>query len=59
MIEKERKEAEALKNKSKGEIKIKASPVWAIPTISGILQNDFYIGTLRQRKFSRMRKRYA
>lgn len=53
MVEKERKEAEALKNKSKGEIKIKASPVWAVPTISGILQNDFYIGTLRQRKFAR------
>lgn len=53
MVEKERKEAEAAKNKSKDEIKIKASPVWAIPTISGILQNDFYIGTLRQRKFAR------
>ena len=53
MVEKERKEVEAAKNKSKDEIKIKASPVWAIPTISGILQNDFYIGTLRQRKFAR------
>ncbi len=53
MVEKERKEAEAAKNKSKEEIKIKASPVWAIPSISGILQNDFYIGTLRQRKYAR------
>lgn len=53
MVEKERKEAEAAKNKSNTEIKIKASPIWAIPTISGILQNDFYIGTLRQRKYAR------
>ena len=53
MVEKERKEAEALKTKSKDEIKIKASPVWAVPSISGILQNDFYIGTLRQRKYAR------
>lgn len=53
MVEKERKEAEAAKNKSKEEIKIKASSVWAIPTVSGILQNDFYIGTLRQRKYAR------
>ena len=53
MVEKERKEAEAAKNKSKEEIKIKASSVWAIPTVSGILQNDFNIGTLRQRKYAR------
>ncbi len=53
MIEKERKEAEAAKSKGKKEVKIKASPIWAIPTISGILQNDFYIGTLRQRKYTR------
>ena len=53
MIEKERKEAEAAKSKGKKEVKIKASPIWAIPTVSGILQNDFYIGTLRQRKYTR------
>ena len=53
MVEKERKEAEAAQKQSKDEIKIKASPVWAIPSISGILQNDFYIGTLRQRKYAR------
>ncbi len=53
MIEKERKEAEAAKSKGKKEVKIKASQIWAIPTVSGILQNDFYIGTLRQRKYTR------
>ncbi len=53
MLEKERKEAEAAKSKGKIEVKIKASPVWAIPTISSILQNDFYIGTLRQHKYTR------
>ena len=53
MVEKERKEKEARERKIEKEIKIKASPVWAIPTISGILQNDFYIGTLRQRKYTR------
>lgn len=53
MVEKERKEAEAAKSKGKKEVKIKASPIWAIPTVSGILQNDFYIGTLRQRKYTR------
>lgn len=55
MVEKERKEAEAAKSKGKVEVKIKANPVWAIPSISGILQNDFYIGTLRQRKYTRTR----
>lgn len=53
MLEKERKEAEAIKSKGKIEVKIKASPVWAVPSISGILQNDFYIGTLRQHKYTR------
>lgn len=53
MVEKERKEAEAAKSKGKVEVKIKASPIWAIPSISGILQNDFYIGTLRQHKYTR------
>ena len=53
MVEKERKEAEAAKSKGKVEVKIKASPIWAIPSISGILQNNFYIGTLRQHKYTR------
>ena len=28
-------------------------PVWAIVTVQGILDNDFYIGTLRQGKYTR------
>lgn len=48
MVEKERKEADG-----KTITKIKASPIWSIPTISGILANDFYIGTLRQKKYTR------
>lgn len=32
---------------------IKASPVWSISTIQPMIQNDFYIGTLRQGKYSR------
>ena len=47
MLEKERREADG------AETKIKASAVWAIPSISGILTNDFYIGTLRQKKYTR------
>lgn len=47
MIEKERREADG------SVTKIKASPVWAIPSVQGILTNDFYIGTLRQRKYTR------
>ena len=47
MVEKERKEA-------KGEIcKLKAKPIWSLVTIQGILDNDFYIGTFRQRKYTR------
>ena len=55
MVEIERKRKMAELNKKKVNIKLKASPVWAIPTVSGILQNDFYIGTLRQRKYTRKR----
>lgn len=33
--------------------KRKARPVWAIITVQGILDNDFYIGTLRQGKYTR------
>lgn len=47
MLEKERKDAQKIPNK------IKAKKEWSIITIQGILQNDFYIGTLRQRKYSR------
>lgn len=35
--------------------KIKASKAWAVPTVKEILSNDFYIGTLRQRKYTRTR----
>ncbi len=47
MCEKARKEALG------EECKIKAKPVWSIVTIQGILANDFYIGTLRQGKYTR------
>lgn len=33
--------------------KLKVRPEWSIITVSGILQNDFYIGTLRQGKYKR------
>ncbi len=55
MLEIERKRKDAEQRKIKVDIKIKASPIWAVPTISGILKNDFYIGTLRQRKYTRKR----
>ncbi len=47
MAERERREAagEACRRPAK--------PVWAIVTIQGILDNDFYIGTLRQGKYTR------
>lgn len=47
MSERDRKEAEGLQYKR--EVK----PVWAIVTVQGILDNDFYIGTLRQGKYMR------
>ena len=31
----------------------KVNPAWAIITVQGILDNDFYIGTLRQAKYTR------
>ena len=37
------------------ETKIKARKEWSIVTIQGILENDFYIGTLRQGKYTRKR----
>ena len=47
MAERDRKEAA-------GEDYSRAvKPVWAIVTVQGILDNDFYIGTLRQGKYTR------
>ncbi len=47
MAERDRKEAagEAYRRTAK--------PVWAIVTVQGIIDNDFYIGTLRQGKYTR------
>lgn len=47
MKEKMRKEARG------EECKLRARPEWSILTIQDMLQNDFYIGTLRQGKYSR------
>ncbi len=47
MDEKARKEAQG------EQCNHKAKPEWSIITIQGILDNDFYIGTLRQGKFTR------
>jgi stage V sporulation protein T len=47
MVERERIEARG------EECKIKAKPEWSIITIQGMLENDFYIGTLRQGKYTR------
>ncbi len=47
MAEQDRKEAAG------EEYKRAAKPVWAIVTVQGILDNDFYIGTLRQGKYTR------
>ena len=47
MSEQMRKEAEG------GESKREVKRVWAIASIQGILENDFYIGTFRQRKYTR------
>ena len=53
-VEKQRRDEErALRGE--GPTKIKASSGWAVPTIKEILVNDFYIGTLRQKKFTRAR----
>ena len=35
------------------ESKREAKRIWAIASIQGILENDFYIGTFRQRKYTR------
>ena len=47
MAERERKEAAG------EDCRRTARPVWAIVTVQGILDNDFYIGTLRQGKYTR------
>lgn len=47
MHEKARKDALGIDNK------IKARPIWSIVTVQGIIENDFYIGTLRQGKYKR------
>ena len=47
MAERQRKEAVG------EEYKRSVKPVWAIITVQGILDNDFYIGTLRQGKYTR------
>jgi len=47
MAERERKEAAG------EECRRTAKPTWAIVTVQGILDNDFYIGTLRQGKYTR------
>lgn len=47
MSERARKEAEGK------EYRREVKPVWSIVTIQGILENDFYIGTLRQGKYAR------
>ena len=47
MLEKIRKEEQGIENKTK------AKPEWSIISVQGILDNDFYIGTLRQGKYTR------
>ncbi len=46
--------SEQMRREAQGEeTKRKTKAAWAIVTIQGILDNDFYIGTLRQGKFTR------
>ena len=47
MTERERKEAAG------EDYRRTVKPVWSIVTVQGILDNDFYIGTLRQGKYAR------
>lgn len=45
---------ERARKEAKGEeCKLKVKPEWSIVTVQGILSNDFYIGTLRQGKYTR------
>ncbi len=46
--------AEKLRREANGEeTKLRAKKEWSIATVQGILENDFYIGTLRQGKYTR------
>lgn len=47
MVERRRKEERG------EETKLKSKQEWSIVTVQGILENDFYIGTLRQGKYTR------
>ena len=48
--------AEKMRKEQNGEeCRLKAKREWSIITVSEILQNDFYIGTLRQGKYKRQR----
>ena len=47
MAERDRKEAAG------EDYRREVKPVWSIVTVQGILDNDFYIGTLRQGKYTR------
>ena len=45
---------EKARKEEKGEeCKIKSRPEWSLVSVQGILKNDFYIGTLRQHKYTR------
>lgn len=45
---------EIQRKESRGEeSKLKARPQWSVITVCGIIENDFYIGTLRQHKYTR------
>lgn len=45
---------ERARKEARGEdCKLKVRPEWSIATIQGMLSNDFYIGTLRQGKYTR------
>ena len=48
-----RKTEEMRKEADGEEFVVRSKQEWSIITISGILSNDFYIGTLRQRKYRR------
>ena len=48
--------SECERREAQGEsVKRSAKSAWAIATVQGILDNDFYIGTLRQSKYTRMK----
>lgn len=48
------RKTEIARIEARGEIsKRKAKDAWSIATVQGILDNDFYIGTLRQGKYAR------